>query len=97
MGQKYFFELRRCSSYGVSSHRELLMKVYSDIFTVPEESLELRRGSSNRKSSYRESTVNVLFLRSMFRDVIICISNRINIFWDFGKHITDINIELKQS
>ena len=27
---------------------------------MPEESFELRRGSSDRKSSYRESAVNVL-------------------------------------
>ena len=31
---------------------------------MPEESLELRRGSSNRKSSYRESTVFVFWLRN---------------------------------
>ena len=58
--KKYLFELRRCSSYGGSSNRELLMRIYQDIFTVPEESFELRRGSSDRKSSYRESAVNVL-------------------------------------
>ena len=57
MGQKYLVELRRCSSYGGSSNGELLMRIYWGIFTVPEELFELRRGSSNRKSSYRESTV----------------------------------------
>ena len=51
------FELRRCPSYGVSSNGELLMRIYLEIFTVPEESFELRRGSSYRRSSYRESTV----------------------------------------
>ena len=53
------FELRRCSSYGGSSNRELLMRIYQEIFTMQEESFELRRSSSNRKSSYRESTVAV--------------------------------------
>ena len=53
------FELRRCSSYGGSSNRELLMRIYQEIFTMLEESFELRRSSSNRKSSYRESTVAV--------------------------------------
>ena len=57
MGQKYLFELRKCSSYGGSSNRELLMRIYYEIFTVPEEWSQLRRGSSNRKSSYNESTV----------------------------------------
>ena len=28
MGQKYLFELRRCSSYGGSSNRESLMRIY---------------------------------------------------------------------
>ena len=56
MGQKYLFKLR-CSSYRGSSNRELLMRIYLEIFIVPEESFELRRGSSNRKSSYGESTV----------------------------------------
>ena len=28
MGQKYLFELRTCSSYGGSSNRELLMRIY---------------------------------------------------------------------
>ena len=37
------------------SNRELLMRIYQEIFTVPEESFELRRGSSNGRSSYRES------------------------------------------
>ena len=60
MGQKYLFELRRCSSYGGSSNRELLMRIYQEIFTLPEESFELRRGS--RKSSQRESTVLTIYL-----------------------------------
>ena len=57
MGQKYLFELKRCASYGGWSNRELLMGIYYKIFTVPEESFELRRGWSNKKLSYRESTV----------------------------------------
>ena len=57
MGQKILVKLRRCLSYGGLSNRELLMRIYYEIFTVPEESFELRRGWSNRKSSYRESTV----------------------------------------
>ena len=28
MGQKYLFELRRCLSYGGSSNRELLIRIY---------------------------------------------------------------------
>ena len=28
LGQKYLFELRRCSSYVASSNRELFMKIY---------------------------------------------------------------------
>ena len=57
MEQKYLLELRGCSSYGGSSNRKLLMRIYQKIFTVSEESFGLRRSSRNRKSSYRESTV----------------------------------------
>ena len=57
MKQKYLFELRMCSSCGDLSNRELLMIIYQEIFTVPEESFELKRGSSNRKSSYREPNI----------------------------------------
>ena len=57
IGQKYLFKLRRCSSYGDSSNRVLLMRIYWEIFTMSEESFELRIGSSNRKSNYREFTV----------------------------------------
>ena len=49
MGQKYLFELRKCSSYEGTNSRGLLMRIYYEIFTVPEESFELRTGSSNRK------------------------------------------------
>ena len=52
MGQKYLSELRKCSSYGGLSNRELLMRIYQDIFTVPEESFELWTYLSNKKSSY---------------------------------------------
>ena len=36
---------------------------------MPEESFELRRGSSNRKSSYRESTVEHIKIIKMTRQV----------------------------
>ena len=72
MGQKYLLELRKCSSYGGSSNRKILMRIYWDIFTVPGESFELGRGSSNKKSSYREYTVIiprylVLHIQTTFR------------------------------
>ena len=52
-----YSHLKEVPSYGGSSNRELLIRIYEETFTVPEESFELRRGTSNRKSSYRESTV----------------------------------------
>ena len=52
MGQKHLLELKRCSSYGGSSNTELLMRIYWEIFTLPEESFELTRSSNNRNSSY---------------------------------------------
>ena len=37
------------------------MRIYWEIFTVPEESFELRRGSSNRKSNYRDRVYRILY------------------------------------
>ena len=45
VGQKYLIELKRCSNYRGSSNRELLMRIYQKVLTVPEESFRLRRGS----------------------------------------------------
>ena len=43
--QKYSIELRRCLNYSGSSNRELLMRIYLKVLTVPEESFRLSRGS----------------------------------------------------